>query len=614
MALAASSLSPNLKFDGRMPPQKRYGSAFLEHLVRNRIISDKVALESSGCMQDQKGVEKRRIIDVLAGEFAVSREVLASELAQFYSFRIIDVHEQSLQRLDNQTIMKLVEGLSSPAYRLAMRHKVLPFEITDVQSMKLLVVTPNPTDREASEVARAFPYPKHEICYLKERDWDAFWQQISNEKNTTAPGVVSVHEGCMVADGFVEENEAERDNALNREIDNSHLINFVNNMFNNAVRVGASDIHIVPKGARKTEVNFRIDGQLTNWYTIEDTRAEAVIAVVKGRSIGLDRFERMLAQDGQAQKVIDDQTYRFRMSVLPIISKELAGEFESVVIRILRDADSVSLESIVLDPYSLRVFREAINKPHGIVILTGPTGSGKSTTLVAALRSVMNPSLCTITVEDPVEYLIEGARQVKLNFKLSFEDAVRAVLRHDPDIIMVGEIRDRITADIAIKLANTGHLTFSTLHTNDAASVVSRLFKIGVEPFLIAQAMNIIVAQRLVRRLCDKCKRQVHNLHHSALLTAGFREDELPGLTLFEPVGCASCVGGFKGRRAIHETLYITPEIREIIINSGEKIQTEAIVEAAIKNGMRTLRQSGLDVAKQGGSSLDEVIGATTSE
>lgn len=609
MAIETSSLNPNLECDGKMPAQKRYGSAFLEHLVRNRIISDNVASESSGSMQEQKGAKRRRIIDVLADEFAVSREVLALELAQFYSFRIIDIHELSLRRLDNQTIMKLVEGLSGPTHRLAMRHKVLPFEIADGQSTKLLVVTPNPTDREASEVARAFAYPKHEICYLKESDWDTFWQQISNEKNGSA------NELGSVLDGFLEEKDAELDSALNSEIDNSGLINLVNNIFNDAVRVGASDIHIVPKTSRKTEINFRIDGQLTNWYNIEDTRAEAVVAVVKGRSIGLDRFERMAAQDGQAQKIIDDQIYRFRVSVLPIISKELGGKFESVVIRILRDADSaVSMESIGLDPYSLKVFTEAINKPHGLVILTGPTGSGKSTTLVAALRSVMNPSLCTITVEDPVEYLIEGARQVKLNFKLSFDDAIRAILRHDPDIIMVGEIRDRITADIAIKLANTGHLTFSTLHTNDAASVVSRLFKIGVEPFLIAQAMNIVVAQRLVRKLCEECKRQVRHLNHPALLKAGFREDELPGLTLFEPVGCPSCLGGFKGRRAIHETLYITPDIRDIIINSGDKIETAAIVEAAVKNGMRTLRQSGLDVAKRGGSSVDEVIGATILE
>ncbi|MDL1891375.1 type II/IV secretion system protein [Sphingobacteriales bacterium CHB3] len=609
MALPDQNTYKENSAGGVAPVKRRYASAFLEHLVRNRIITEKIAGDVSDHIQEQKGNEKRRIIDILAEEYEVSKDVLARELAQFYSFRIIDSKERSLRRLDNQTILKLVEALAPPAYRVVMRHKVLPFETAEGQPDKLLVVTPNPTDREVSEAARAFPYAKHEICYMKEVDWDEFWQQVSHSKNTTSPGATSA------GNGMFEENDSELDSALEREIDSSQLINLVNNIFTDAVRVGASDIHIVPKGSRKTEISFRIDGELTTWYTIEDTRAEAVVAVVKGRGLGLDRFERMAAQDGQAQKVVDDQLIRFRMSVLPIISKEMAGKFESVVIRILRDAHaSVSLESIGLDPYSLEMFREAINKPHGIVILTGPTGSGKSTTLVAALRSVMNPSVCTITVEDPVEYLIEGARQVKLNHKLSFDDAIRAILRHDPDIIMVGEIRDRATADIAIKLANTGHLTFSTLHTNDAASVVSRLFKIGVEPFLIAQALNIVVAQRLVRKLCDKCKRPVNKreLNHSMLVKYGFDEAEIPNLEFYDPVGCPQCVGGFKGRRAIHETLYISPEIREIIIDSGEKIDLEAIQHAAIKHGMRTLRQSGLALAKQGVSSIDEVVSATT--
>jgi type IV pilus assembly protein PilB len=611
MTNPAENKKNELRFGGEIAPKKRYASAFLEHLVRNRIVTEKIASDASDYLREQKGTEKRRVIDILAEEFEISKEVLARELATFYSFRIVDTNERSARRLDNQTIKKLIEGLSGSSYRLAMRHKVLPFEIAEGQADKLLVITPNPSDREASEVARSFPYAKHEICYVKEPEWDEFWSRVNNEKAQTAPGVTTVN------DGFIESSETDIDSTLATEIENSQLINLVNNIFNDAVRVGASDIHIVPKGVRKTEISFRIDGELTPWYTIEDTRAEAVTAVVKGNGIGLDRFERMATQDGQAQKVIDDQLIRFRMSVLPIISKEMGGKFESVVIRILRDAAaSVSMESIGLDAYSLQVFQEAISKPHGIVILTGPTGSGKSTTLIAALRSVMNPSLCTITVEDPVEYILEGARQVKLNHKLSFDDAIRAILRHDPDIIMVGEIRDRATADIAIKLANTGHLTFSTLHTNDAATVVSRLFKIGVEPFLIAQALNIVVAQRLVRKLCEKCKRPVAKnlISKPALLKYGFEEEELNDINICEPVGCPNCVGGFKGRRAIHETLYITQEVREIIINSGEKIDSDAINRAAKRHGMRTLRQSGLALVKQGFCSLDEVVAATIND
>lgn len=598
---------PELKLGGSPVQQKRYASAFLDHLVRNHIVSDAIAAEVSTYLQTNRGTERRRLLDLLVEGYSIPRDVLTRELALFYSFRIIDINERSLRRFDGAQMMKMIDALSPSAYRLAMRHKVLPFETAEGQPDKVVVVTPNPTDREVADVARAFPYPKHEICYMKEADWDLLWHQAQMQKDPAA--------SAGVGETLIEESDAELDSLLDREIEGSQLVNLVSNVFIDAVRVGASDIHIVPRGVRKTEISFRIDGQLTHWYTIEDTRAEAVIAVVKGRGLGLDRFERMAAQDGHAQRVVDDQIIRFRMSVLPIISKELTGKFESVVIRILRDADaSVSLETIGLDGYSLERFKDAISKPHGMVILTGPTGSGKSTTLVAALRSVMKPSLCTITVEDPVEYLLEGARQVKLNHKLSFDDAMRAILRHDPDIIMVGEIRDRVTADIAIKLANTGHLTFSTLHTNDAASVVSRLFKIGIEPFLIAQALNIVVAQRLVRKLCEKCKKPGKPLGAPALLKAGFNEEELADLQLHEPVGCMHCVGGFKGRTAIHETLYVTQEIRDIILNSNERIDTEAIARAAMGNGMRRLRRSGLELAKRGITSLDEVVSTTTND
>jgi type IV pilus assembly protein PilB len=348
---------------------------------------------------------------------------------------------------------------------------------------------------------------------------------------------------------------------------------------------------------------------------VEDARAEAVIAVVKGRGTNLDRFERLAAQDGSAQKVVDGQTVRFRVSIIPVVSRELTGKFESVVIRILRDADaSVSLKTIGFDPYSLEVFQEAIRKPHGMVILTGPTGSGKSTTLVAALRSVMTPALNTITVEDPVEYLLEGARQVKLSHKLDFDSAVRAILRHDPDIVMVGEMRDRITADIAIKLANTGHLTFSTLHTNDAPSAVSRLFKMGVEPFLIGQALNIVVAQRLVRRLCERCKAPAEDVQAPVLARAGFAAEEIRTVRLFRAVGCINCVDGYKGRTAIHESLYVTPEVRSIIMESGDRVDVDGIRAAAMRHGMRGLRRSGLDLVKHGVTTLDEILASTTGE
>ena len=545
-------------------------------------------------------------MEILSEDFNIPREALYDEVAQFYSFRIIESHERNARRFLPSTVNKLLMGLPPPSYQLALKYKVLPFEVAENQPDKLLVVTPYPSEREIHEVARSFPYKKFEICYMKEKDWAEFWRYVTLDKQQMANGLTSV-------ESTYEENESELDNSLDMEINRSQLISLVENVFADAVRVGASDIHIVPRGARKTSISFRIDGDLTEWYTIEDARAEAIVAVVKGRGLSLDRFERMAAQDGSAQKVIDNQIVRFRISVLPIISRELGGKFESVVIRILKDADaSVSVETIGFDPYSLEMFREAIAQPHGMVILTGPTGCGKSTTLVAGLRSVMSPTVNTISVEDPVEYLLEGARQVKLNHKLSFDDALRAILRHDPDIVMVGEIRDRITADIAIKLANTGHLTFSTLHTNDAPSVVSRLFKIGVEPFLIAQAMNIVVAQRLVRSLCDKCKAPAGKPEDGFLERIGFTRDEAKDITVYKPVGCVNCIKGYKGRRAIHESLFFSPEVRDIILESGDRIDTNAIRDSAVRNGMQTLRRSGLELVKKGITTIEEVITNTS--
>jgi type IV pilus assembly protein PilB len=290
----------------------------------------------------------------------------------------------------------------------------------------------------------------------------------------------------------------------------------------------------------------------------------------------------------------------------------LKNKFESVVIRILDDRKVIKdLSKLGLTGYSNTAFVKAISQPQGMIILTGPTGSGKSTTLVAALYQVINPTKNVLTVEDPVEYVIEGARQLKIGYKMNFEQAIRSILRHDPDIVLVGEMRDKETAETAIKLANTGHLTFSTLHTNDAPSAVARLYKMGVEPFLIAYAINIIVAQRLIRKLCEYCKRKVINLDDH-ITSHGLNIVEWQGFELYESVGCDKCnQSGFKGRMAIHEALYFTKEIRRLIVRSGDEVDEEAVREQARKDGTLSLRDSGFEKAKQGVTSIQEVIGAT---
>jgi type IV pilus assembly protein PilB len=330
----------------------------------------------------------------------------------------------------------------------------------------------------------------------------------------------------------------------------------------------------------------------------------------------MDRFEREKAQDGFIQREIDGQVIRFRVSVLPMVGTELRNKFESIVIRILDDRKVVKdLSKLGLAGYAKEAFTKSINQPQGMVILTGPTGSGKSTTLVAALYQVIDPTVNTLTVEDPVEYVIEGARQLKIGYKMDFEQAIRSILRHDPDIVLVGEMRDKETAEVAIKLANTGHLTFSTLHTNDAPSAVARLYKMGIEPFLIAYAINIIVAQRLIRRLCEECKTQVTSFDEEYLKAVGCDVNELKDFKIYGAKGCDKCNGtGYKGRMAIHEALYFTKEIRQIIVRSGVEVDEEKIRIQAKKDGSRSLRESGFEKVKLGLTSIEEVIASTSDE
>ncbi|OQX88789.1 hypothetical protein B6D60_01100 [candidate division KSB1 bacterium 4484_87] len=301
------------------------------------------------------------------------------------------------------------------------------------------------------------------------------------------------------------------------------------------------------------------------------------------------------------------------MSILPIVTSQYNRKYESVVIRVLDDRKVIkNLDALGFDEIAKREFVSAIKKPQGMVILTGPTGSGKSTTLVAALNYVMNPELNVLTVEDPVEYNIRGARQLKISHKMDFDQAIRAILRHDPDIVMVGEIRDAKTAEIGIKLANTGHLTFSTLHTNDSASVVSRLYKMGIEPFLIAYAINLVVAQRLVRKLCPHCRKPISESEKENALQLGITEEELEKATIYEPVGCDKCNRGYKGRMGIYEALPFTHEIRKIILKASQELDEDAVREAAQRHGMLTLRQSAIRLALQGVTSLEEVAAVTS--
>ncbi len=382
-----------------------------------------------------------------------------------------------------------------------------------------------------------------------------------------------------------------------------------------AVKRDASDIHIIPRDSRSTEIHFRVDGKLLLWHVQDGVRPEAIAAVVKDRSKNVVRFDREIAQDGFIQRNIGGHLIRYRVSVLPIVGREFQYKLESIVIRILDDRKVITdFEKLGFRQKAREAFIKAISKPQGMVIVTGPTGSGKSTTLIAALSYILKPEINVLTVEDPVEYIIPGVRQLKIGPKNNFDQALRAILRHDPDVVMVGEIRDKETGDTAIKLANTGHLTFTTLHTNDAPSAVSRLYKMGIETFLIAYAINIIIAQRLIRRLCEHCKKPVQDVKEDLLKEFGFTDAEIAETTIYRAEGCSLCHGGYKGRVAIHEALYFSKEIRQLIFTTGKDIDEEDIRKQASKEGMFTLRDAGRERVKQGISTLEELALATTDD
>jgi type IV pilus assembly protein PilB len=412
-----------------------------------------------------------------------------------------------------------------------------------------------------------------------------------------------------------DENEKEMEKSLDDEIGRSKLNELVENLLVDGTRTGASDIHVIPRGTHRVEFHFRIDGRLTLWSAVTDVRAESVITVIKDRAKNLDRFEKFLSQDGFAQRMIDNKMIRFRFSTMPIYGTDLRSKLESIVIRILRGADAANgMGALGMSQDALGHFMKAIRKPQGMVIFTGPTGSGKSTSQLAAIQTIMDPGINILTIEDPVEYLIEGVRQIKLNHKLDFEGALRGILRHDPDVVMVGEMRDKITADLAVKLANTGHLIFSTLHTNDSIGAITRLYNMGIEPFLLAYTVSIVVAQRLIRKLCDRCKVVDENMDSDLLVDCGFTEREILETKFYKAVGCVHCIRGFRGRIGIYETLVINKDLRRIILKSHELIDEDAMRQNALAAGMKTLKFQALRLVKEGITSLENVEGLVLEE
>ena len=555
---------------------------------------------------------QRNLAQILVKDYSVPHDDVFQIVSALYGFREITLNEDDFKVNRLEYIKKMFEPLPKVMQDYMIRNKILVLRYDKDRPYRINIAAADPTDRTIPDIVRALGVQSYEVFYVKLVELQELVEKIFPPENEFLKEIEK--QEIDISEGDLDEDELD-EASIEAEINKSLLVNLAEGMLIEAVRKGASDIHIIPLGNNSTEIMFRVDGSLRPWHTQDGVRPEAIAAVIKDRSKNVDRFERDAAQDGFIQRKIDDHMIRYRVSVIPIQGREVQHKFESIVIRILDDRKVITdLDKLGFQGNARQFFIKAISKPQGMIIVTGPTGSGKSTTLIAALSYIMRPEINVLTVEDPVEYIIKGARQLKISYKMNFEQALRSVLRHDPDVVMVGEIRDKETAETGIKMANTGHLTFSTLHTNDAPSAVSRLYKMGIETFLIAYAINIIIAQRLVRRLCEKCKTLIPEKDPVILRGLGFTDKEIEEVTIYEPVGCDKCHGGYKGRAAIHEALYFSKEIRKIIFESKADINEEAIRDQAVKDGMMNLRDACRERVKEGVTSLDELIHVTSDD
>lgn len=549
---------------------------------------------------------------ILETDFHAPHDMVYEALAKLYAFPQTEI---DLEELDNNKINSCKEILKKFPEDLKKKlfyNKIFPLGMMEAKRDVLMVLASDPTNVLIQELSTQTPYKKYEVFWCKLKTIEDLINKIIPPKNEFLQLLEEAGDVLVEMD---KKDEDLNEQALDEEINKSLLVNLFEGVLIEAVRRDSSDIHIIPSNKTTVDIYIRVDGKLQLWHRQDNTPPEALSAVVKDRSIGVDRFERDTAQDGFAQRFVDEHLIRFRISILPIVSAEFERRFESIVIRVIDDRKVITdFRKLGFQHQAEQEFLKSINTSKGIVIVTGPTGSGKSTTLMAALHHVINPTINVLTCEDPVEYVIRGARQLKIGHKMSFDQAIRAILRHDPDVVMVGEIRDKITAEIAVKLANTGHLTFSTLHTNDAPSAISRLYKMGIETFLLAYSINIIIAQRLVRKLCVHCRRPISKEHWEAAFTMGFSQDEIDSGKIYEAVGCSKCHQGYKGRVNIAEALFFYPEVRNEIIRSASDIDEERIRAVAESKGMLSMRRSGMERIREGLTDVTEVLYATSED
>ncbi len=481
--------------------------------------------------------------------------------------------------------------------KLVRKHRALPIHR---RGNRLFVALSDPTNHMALDEIRFNTGLTTEAVLVEEDKLAAAIERAINRANEAQDATMSsIMETELVNLDITDaEKGTVADNELN--VDDAPVVRYVNKILVDAISSGASDIHFEPY-EKSFRIRFRQDGMLHEIASPPVNISHRLVARLKVMS-RMNIAERRVPQDGRIKlKLSGARDIDFRVNTLPTLHGE------KVVLRILEtEATLVGVEELGFDEEQKRAFLAAIHKPYGIILVTGPTGSGKTVSLYTGLNILNQPEVNISTVEDPVEIQVPGINQVNMNLRtgLTFAAALRAFLRQDPDIIMVGEIRDLETAEIAVKAAQTGHLVLSTLHTNDAPQSLTRLANMGVAPFNIASSVLLIMAQRLVRRLCRHC-RKPDKIPHQALLEEGFTQEEIgAGLSLYKPVGCEHCYQGYRGRIGIYQVMPVSEAMGRLIMEDGNAIQ---LGDQARAEGILDLRQSGLRKVKSGITSLEEI-------
>ena len=556
-------------------------------LVREGLITDE-QLQDALSEQRSNG---HRLGYTLVAMGHVSETDLTRVLARKYRVKAVDLSR--IDKLDKR-VVKLVKP------EIAIRHLVLPLRRV---GRTLTVAMANPTNLDAVDELRfstgydieAVVAGEYSLRKAVEKYYEAMEDGLQNLLKEFDEEDIEVMEGG-------DEDEISTA-ALQAQIEEAPVVKLINGILTSAVQKGASDIHIEPY-EKEIRVRFRVDGSLREIMR-PPTRMKAALTSRVKILADLNIAERRVPQDGRIKLRMGKRVIDFRVSTLP-------GLFgEKIVLRILDKSNlQLDLEKFGMEPQALGDFLEAIRNPYGMVLVTGPTGSGKTTTLYSAISKINKEDVNIMTAEDPVEYNLRGVNQVQVRSEigLTFAACLRAFLRQDPNIILVGEIRDMETAGIAIKAALTGHLVMSTLHTNDAASTITRLIDIGVEPFNVASAVNLVTAQRLVRRICSGCKAET-SYDADMLDAASIPPDKVSALKFYKGKGCEACDRtGYRGRQGLYEVMVVGPAIRKMIMQ-GEA--ANVLKDRAVKDGMLTLRQDGMIKVQRGITTLEEVLKET---